>query len=67
MERRIKMEGITKKDFRTVWACCIFPVIMAMTIIPSWFVRAIVGMVWMAAFIEILIYAVFDRKDSKIL
>ena len=64
---RIDKQEVSRKDMRLVWTCVTFPMVMAMTIIPSWFVRAIIGMAWMIFMIESIIYLCFPKGEDTTL
>lgn len=60
---RLEQE-VSKKELRVVMACITFPLIALMVVIPLPMVRAIIGIVWMACFIEATVFATFGKEEK---
>lgn len=57
-------DEVTRNDVRVAGGLYMFIMVAAMTIIPIWWVRASVGIAWIAFTMEILIKCTFGDKDS---
>lgn len=55
---------VTRNEVRMTGGLYIFVMVAAMTIIPVWWVRALIGIAWTAFTMEMLIKFAFGNKDS---
>ena len=60
---RVETE-VTKTEFRTILGLYFFIAVMAMTIIPSAFVRALIGLAWTIFTVETVIKLTFGDNQS---